>query len=327
MAAKPFPILFIAGASLEEAITSSGLIRKINEEAPGARFTIATGEAAAALYAATPNVEAIVRLEAKPDAREWIAFWRRALDRRWGLVVDLRGSGVGWWLRRRRRATAHPGHADPPIHKVIEAAAALGLEDDPPAPWVYVDGRIEAAAEAVLGDQRPILAIAPGGPWTGKTWPAERFAQVVAQLLSPDGLMEDARLMVVGGPEDVDAGRAVKLATSFDRLVSEPGDLTLLQTYAALKHVRLFIGNDGPFMHLAAAAGAPTLGLFGPTDERVWAPWGAHARPLRGPRTPAEILKTDPEMNQAICHMLDLSVGAVTEAARRLLNETEPAGG
>ena len=74
-------------------------------------------------------------------------------------------------------------------------------------------------------------------------------------------------------------------------------------------------------------AGAPTLGLFGPTDERIWAPWGAHARALRGPRTPAEILKVDPQMNQAICHMLDLSVGAVMKAARRLLYETEPAGG
>ena len=161
MAAKPFPILFIAGASLEEAITSSGLIKRLSDEVPGARFTIATGEAAAGLYAATPNVEAIVRLEAKPDAREWIAFWRRALDRRWGLVVDLRGCGVGWWLRRKRRAMAHPGQAGRPIHKVIEAAAAFGLEDEPPAPSVYVDERIEAAAEAALGDERPILAVAP----------------------------------------------------------------------------------------------------------------------------------------------------------------------
>ncbi|HKT52827.1 MAG TPA: glycosyltransferase family 9 protein, partial [Caulobacteraceae bacterium] len=132
MAAKPFPILFIAGASVEEAITSSGLVKRLVDEVPGARFTVATGEAAAELYAATPKVEAVVQLEARPSAEEWIRFWRRALDRRWGLVVDLRGSGVGWWLRRRKRATAHPGRADPPIHKVIEAAAALGLADDPP---------------------------------------------------------------------------------------------------------------------------------------------------------------------------------------------------
>jgi ADP-heptose:LPS heptosyltransferase len=324
MAPKPFPILFIAGATLDEAILSSGLIRKIIDEAPGARFTIATGEAAAGLYAATPKVEAVVRLEAKPDAGEWIAFWRRALDRRWSLVIDLRGSGIGWWLRRRRRATAHPSSGERPTHKVIEAAQAMGLQDDPPPPQPYTDARIEEAVEARLGSERPILAIAPGAPWTGKTWPAERFAQVVAQLLAPDGPMAGARLLVVGAPEDRDAGRALKLAASWGQLIAEPSQLSLLQTYAALKHARLFIGNEGPFMHLAAAAGAPTLGLFGPTDERLWAPWGPHARALRGARTYQEILKADPEQNQAICHMLDLSVGAVAEAARRLLKETEP---
>jgi len=138
--------------------------------------------------------------------------------------------------------------------------------------------------------------------------------------------MADARLLLVGGPEDMEAGRAVKLATSWDRLVAEPGALNLLQTYAALRRVRLFIGNDGPFMHLAAAAGAPTLACSARRTSACGALGRARAGAAR-PRTLAEILKADPEMNQAICHMLDLSIGAVAEAARRLLYETEPAGG
>ncbi len=77
-------------------------------------------------------------------------------------------------------------------------------------------------------------------------------------------------------------------------------------------------------MHMAAAAGAPTLGLFGPSDERQYAPWGPATRTIRGPRTFEQIRERDPRLDQAICHMMDLRVDAVVDAARALLVESEP---
>ena len=60
---------------------------------------------------------------------------------------------------------------------------------------------------------------------------------------------------------------------------------SLLAPTPALKRARLFIGNNSGLMQLAAAAGAPTLGLFGPSDERLYGPWGpTRAASLRGPR-------------------------------------------
>ena len=53
-------------------------------------------------------------------------------------------------------------------------------------------------------------------------------------------------------------------------------------------------------MHLAAAAGAPTLGLFGPSDERLYAPVGRRTpRVVRGPRDFEAIKAVDPGFNQA----------------------------
>ncbi len=75
-------------------------------------------------------------------------------------------------------------------------------------------------------------------------------------------------------------------------------------------------------MHLAAAADAPTLGLFGPSDERLYAPWGAKARALRGPREFEVFKKIDPELNQVVCHMFDLPTAWVTSAARKLFADT-----
>ncbi|MCA6278614.1 MAG: glycosyltransferase family 9 protein, partial [Phenylobacterium sp.] len=65
------------------------------------------------------------------------------------------------------------------------------------------------------------------------------------------------------------------------------------------------------------------LGLFGPSDERLYAPWGDRGRVLRGARSLDQIRTLDPDLRQAICHMMDLSVDSVVAAARRLVTETE----
>eukprot|EP01039_Chlorochromonas_danica_P014205 gene14205-16552_t len=135
--------------------------------------------------------------------------------------------------------------------------------------------------------------------------------------------MRDGRLMVVGGPDDRWAAEAVRRVIARDRLIDLVGRTDLLTVFACLKRARLFIGNDSGLMHMAAAAGAPTLGLFGPSDDRLYGPWGRHARALRGPREFESFVASDPELNQAVCHMLDLPVESVVRAARALYAESD----
>jgi ADP-heptose:LPS heptosyltransferase len=51
-----------------------------------------------------------------------------------------------------------------------------------------------------------------------------------------------------------------------------------------LARAGLFVGNDSGVSHLAAAAGAPTLALFGPTTPEVWSPLGPRVATLRAPK-------------------------------------------
>jgi len=324
MADKSFPILFVAGARIGDAVLTSGLIKRLHDEIPHARFTIAAGVPSAPLFAQTPNLDRLIVMEKRKWAGHWISLWLKTRSRRWGLVVDMRGSGLARTLSSRRRAIYRRTPGAAPVHKVIEAARVLRVEDEPPPPYLFTTPETEQAAQDYLGVGGPILAIAPGANWVGKTWPPERFGETAARLLAPDGPLPHGRLLVIGSQADREAGRMVKLAVSRDRTIGEPGQLDLLTTYACLKRVRLFIGNDSGAMHLAAAAGCPTLGLFGPSDDRLYAPWGAHARAVRGPRELDAIRKIDPELNQAVCHMFDLSAETVTEAAIALLHETEP---
>src|ERR1700761_6489036 len=175
MAEKPFPILFIASARIGEAIQASGLIQRLRDEIPNARFTIVAGPATAPLFTDTPGLEQII-VQDETGPMRGFRLWRKVRGRLWGLIVDLRGTSVSGFLRRRRRAVLHPPKV--PTHKVVQAAGLLRLADDPPTPFLFTGPDVEAAAAKRTAGERPILAVAPGASWVGKAWPAERFAAV-----------------------------------------------------------------------------------------------------------------------------------------------------
>jgi ADP-heptose:LPS heptosyltransferase len=94
---------------------------------------------------------------------------------------------------------------------------------------------------------------------------------------------------------------------------------------ACFARVRLYIGNDSGLMHLAAAAGAPTIGLFGPTADAIYSPWGPKAVTVRVPRTHEEIeAEEGGEVTWHVSrnHMEDLHVETVEKAAFALLAKT-----
>jgi ADP-heptose:LPS heptosyltransferase len=61
------------------------------------------------------------------------------------------------------------------------------------------------------------------------------------------------------------------------------GALTFAQIAALAAEARLYIGNDTGLTHLAAAAGAPTVMILGPSDPARYAPYAAHTLALWQP--------------------------------------------
>jgi ADP-heptose:LPS heptosyltransferase len=323
MTQRAFPILFITATRIGDAVLSSGLIRMLAEQIPNARFTIVAGPLAAPLFAHVPGLDRVIVMEKGKGKGHWFKLWNQVRHKKWSLIVDLRGSGTALFLRRDKRAIWKklPGE---PIHKVVDAARTLKLEGDPPAPHLYITPDVQALADGLLGGEGPILAVGPASNWVGKVWPIERFTQTAAQLLGKDGPMAGGRLLILGGPEDTRMVEELRMASARGRTIDLTGKVDLLTAYACLRRARLFIGNDSGLMHIAAAAGAPTIGLFGPSDERRYAPWGEKAVAVRGPRSFDQFLAIDPDLTQAIRHMSDLPVATVVKAAKALLIRTEP---
>jgi ADP-heptose:LPS heptosyltransferase len=323
-APKGFPILFIASSRIGDAVLASGLIKRLHDDHPDARFTVVAGPVSAPLFADTPGLERLIVMEKAKGGGHWLKLWSQVRGRNWGLIVDRRGSNIARFLRARRRAT-HRTRGGDPTHKVVEAARLLKLEGDPPAPFLFTSAETEARAAALLEHgQGPILALGPAANWVGKTWPAERFALTAVQLMAKGQPFETGRVLILGGPDDRRVAEPLRHSLPRERWIDLTGEGDLLTAYACLKRARLFIGNDSGLMHLAAAAGTPTLGLFGPSDDRLYAPWGRYTRVVRGPRTFAEIRAKDPGLDQPVCHMLDLKVEQVIAEAKALFEDSRP---
>jgi len=329
MTQRAFPILFITATRIGDAVLSSGLIQMLADEIPNARFTIVAGPLAAPLFAHVPGLERVIVMEKGKGKGHWFRLWNQVRHQKWGLVVDLRGSATAYFLRRDRRAIwkKAPGEI---THKVIEAARVLQLDGDPPSPHLYITPEVQALADQMLAPKKgetagPLLAMGPAANWVGKVWPIERFAQTAGQLLGPDGPMAGGRLLILGGPGDSRMVEELRMASARGRCIDLTGKVDLLTAYACLKRADLFIGNDSGLMHIAAAAGTPTVGLFGPSDERRYAPWGPLTRAVRGPRSLEQFREVDPDFSQAIRHMSDLPVTTVVRAAKSLLADVRVA--
>jgi len=311
-------VLFITSNRIGDAILSSGLLAWLVDTYREASFTVAAGPAAAPLFLDIPRLDRLVVLTKQPYAGHWRALWWDCVATRWEMVVDLRGSALSWLLWTKARAVYRPQFTQE--HRVVQLARVLKL-DAPAQPRIWCSGvRWDRADVLVPASEGPLLALGPSANWCGKQWPAARFAELVARLTAADGLLPNARVMLFGGPGEQEMAQPLLRAIPESRCIDLIGRVDLLTAYACLRKAALYIGNDSGLMHLAAAAGVPTLGLFGPSREVHYAPWGAHAMAVRGPQSFEDIVGApgyDHRSGQS--YMTGLTVDRVCQAAAELL--------
>lgn len=314
--------LFISSTRLGDAILTSGALAWLLRRAPGMRVTVACGPVAAALFAAVPGVERVIAMRKGPWQAQWRMLWRQTVGVRWDLVVDLRGSMFAWTVRAGDRRVFRTPSGDG--HRVDQIGAGLHLDGDiEPRLWIGDADRRRAAR--ILGDGHdPVLAVAPTANWPPKAWAADRFGQAIAALTGPGGELAGARVLVAGGPGERVLAAPVLEAVPAARRIDLVGGEPLMTLAACLARCRLVIANDSGLMHLAAASGAPTLGLFGPSDARHYAPRGPVTAWVRADEAAAALLARSGQVDDApAALMTGLPVARVVDAAQALLARTD----
>jgi ADP-heptose:LPS heptosyltransferase len=263
-------ILFVTSNRLGDSILSTGLLDHLIRRHPDARITVVCGPVAEGVFARMPNRARTIVLRKQKGGMHWLPLWAETAARFWDLVVDIRGSALSWLVPTRRRAVF--SRTDGP--KIAQLGAILGLSP-PPLPVAWIAQADHDQVTKLLQTDRPIVVLAPTANWLPKVWPAERFAEAFRRVAASD--IPDALPVVLAGPGPDERMMAEPLLAALPEARDFVGALSLPEAAAALQRASLFIGNDSGLMHLSAAAGAPTIGLFGPTDAETYGPAGPAA--------------------------------------------------
>src|SRR3984893_6919489 len=307
-------ILFVTATRIGDAVLSTGLLSHVIARFPEARLTIAAGPAAAPLFEAVPGLDRLIVLRKRRWALHWLALYARTAGQRWNLVVDLRGSALAWLLwAGERRVTAK---GDPSEYRVRQLGRLFGLEP-PPSPVIWTAPRHDHAAAALVPPDAPLLAIGPAANWRGKEWRAERFAELAVRLTT-EGQLAGARVAVMAAAHERRQAEPLLAAIPRYRQVDLVGKVDLITAVAVLRRCAMFIGNDTGLMHMAAAAGTPTLGLFGPSPSSQYAPWGEFTALVRSADPPEAMFGPGFDHRTTDTLMDGLSVDAAEAGARRL---------
>jgi heptosyltransferase II len=100
-----------------------------------------------------------------------------------------------------------------------------------------------------------------------REWPKERFKELARRLTGKS----NTKIILIGTKSDYELNEFIKIN---DNMLNLSGLLSLEELFCMMKRFDVFISNDTGPMHIAAAQGIKTIGLFGPNTPKIWAPYG-----------------------------------------------------
>jgi ADP-heptose:LPS heptosyltransferase len=278
-----------------DVILSIPALRALRARFPSAHLAVLGAPWAVEILAAVPEVSETLVLEHPPIAfeasrpastDERAALVRTLACANFDLAVDLTGdtwtvellaeAGIPMRIGVAETGASHLLQRSiaisPRIHRIEAMLAIANLAGASAADATPRLAPTEAArrecerATASMGLAEPFVVVHPGGRAL-KRWPLERWAELVDRM---SGEIGDA-IVLIFGPDEADLGAAFAGATRSGRVKVWPGG-SFLAVGELLRRARLYVGNDSGVAHLAAAVGATTVTILGPTRVSRWAP-------------------------------------------------------
>jgi heptosyltransferase-3 len=300
---EPQRILVIKLRYLGDVLISTPVVTSLRAAFPRAYLSMLVNPGTEAMIAHNPHLDEVLVVERSASSLRQLRFVLGLRRRHFDVVIDLTDGDRAAILSRVTGAAIRVGfnreglwrgrlytHVVPlqqqPIpmtRQNLMALDTLGIPVVESTPLLRVRSADEAAAgaaldEMLIGPGEPFVAVHPGARWWFKSWPSERFASLIDYMQEKLGM----KAVLLGGNQEREIAEAIlgRVGTEVRSLVGRFG---LLELAALLRRATLFVGNDNGPMHIAAAVGTPVVGLFGPTDPKVWGPAGqGHATVYKG---------------------------------------------
>jgi heptosyltransferase II len=308
-------------------------IRAVREAFPGTHVTVLARPSIADLYGRERAIDQVLlckesRRDAAAELRQErfdsailfpnsfdsaLLVWMARIPQRIGYSRDGRR-----WLLTDAIRPPEPGEI--PRHErfyYLELLRRAGvIHEYPPSEEIRLDGCLEAR-EASLSS--PVIGVSPGAAYgNAKRWLAERFAETAAHIARTKGA--SVALFGSAAERQLCEEIAATVRTAGIPVHNYAGETTLRQFIDLAAACRLFLTNDSGAMHIASAAGVPTVTVFGATDETATGPTGAWTRIVREQVECSPCLLRECPIDHRC--MTRVSMEVVTSAALRLWEET-----
>lgn len=302
VAGAPRSILLVQLGDIGDVVLSTPCIMALRENYPRARIVVVVWSKAAELLEDCPWLDQVIAVTKRPrsiweELRVQIEFFRRLHSLHCDLAIDLRtgtrgaimaflsgaSQRIGFYaedgrLWRNRLFTGLLKREYTPGQHVVDyllcllAAFGISTEQRTPALAVAADKqekiRLLLEREGIPQNKK-IVAVQPFSLWQYKEWGKEKYVALIRWLVEEYGVA----VIVTGAVEE--KNRAEEIVRSCGAGCYNFAGKTSIAMYAALlQKCRLFIGVDSAGLHIAAAMGTPTVGIFGPSSPLSWAPVG-----------------------------------------------------
>lgn len=307
-------ILFITLTNIGDVVLSTALLERVLADYPNARVDIVGGAAALSLFEGLPQKGELIPLVKKKHHGHYVDLYHKLKDVEYDLIIDLRTPLLRHFLKAKKKIGYVPKEG---MHKA-EQLASLWPSERPISLECWVAPEIEQKIDAFCPQDRLLIAIAPTANWVGKQWPQAAFA---ALDLGNIPELKDALFIVLGAAHEHNMVKDFILSLPKGRTRDLVGRTSLPEAYAWLKRSDLFLGNDSGLAHLAAAAKTPTITLFGPTDEKLYAPWGHGGKVVMPEARDVDEVNLEPEAPPRL--ITDISVKEVVSAIQLMVQNIE----
>jgi lipopolysaccharide heptosyltransferase II len=162
------------------------------------------------------------------------------------------------------------------VEYYLELARGLGVPIKESRMELAVPAEDRSWAEEIfkkhsLSTEKAVVGIIPGGgaSWGKdakyKRWPAEKYAKLADKIIEKSKVA----IILMGDHKEVDLCHEVA-GLMKNKVIQLAGQTSITQLAALSSKCRYVIVNDGGPLHVAVAAGATTVSIFGPVDERVY---------------------------------------------------------
>lgn len=291
-------ILIIKLRAIGDVVLATIVISNLRQAYPHAQIDFLTERLAVEVVEGNPELNQILVLDrkriqalpAKQQLIENLRFIRRLRNQKYDLVFDFFGnprSAILTWLSGAKIRVGYNWRGRQlAYNQVVQSRAAIVHEAefhldalmamDIPVQARQLSFPIDEAGSRFANqfivknklNNRLLVGLNCYGGWEAKRWPLENFAALANRFVEKC----QAGILLLWGPGEKSYAEKVQEKMKYPALLAPP--TSLKQLGALLKQCQLLVSNDSGPMHIAAALGVPTVGIFGPTNFRLQGPYG-----------------------------------------------------